>query len=298
MDWDKKGKELYDEFVKPYRSVSREITFIEELHPRIGGSEIKKLTDYQEELLFHLHEGNNVVVYKTRQCGYTTVLMLHVLFLMHEEFCKNGFKCVSNVLFVEPTANCKEDIKKKLREIIETTPLNYSSGFAKEIEKHVTITTYDRIDKLCGKVFNYAIYDEFAFANQTDFKNMFQSVYGSMLGYVDTKEHAAPTGTSVLVSSFNEENEEKTKRDVEKLMEKISNTVFMQTHWYEVSTLNKNLVWKKYEVEPTIDAEGNVRYDRERWEQRIADGWIPTSPKYEKMCELLGENKAKIELLN
>lgn len=297
MDWVKKGQELFDSLVRPYTDLARELAFLKKLDLKIRGTKIK-LEEYHEELLFHAYEGKNVVVYKTRQSGYTTLLLLHILYILHQEYCTNSFKCTSNILFVEPNGGMCEDAKRKLKEIIDSTPLTYSMGYAKEVMKHITFTTYNRIDNLCGKCFDYAVYDEFALVEPSDFQNFFQCAFATMTKGREVPENNPPTGTSILVSSFSNENEEKAKREIEKFVKEIGGFEFMTTHWYEVPSMNKNLVWKKYEVEPTIDEEGNVRYDKERWQKRIADGWIPTSPRFERMCEILGEDQAKTELLN
>ena len=296
MDWVKKGEELFNKYVRPYSNVSREISIINSLNANVRGSKPIKLCDYQEEFLFHLHEGKNVVVYKTRQSGYTTLTLLHILYILHIEFCTNSYKCHSQILYVAPNGAMKDDAKNKLKELVMSCTLGNCEDFLKEILKHVTFTTYNRVDTLCGKCFDFAFYDEFAFASQNDFTDFVNCAYATMQRDRKVSDHLPPAGTSAFVSSFSDENEESAKKMVEKLLS--DNTVLMETHWYEVPELSKNLVWKKYEVEPTIDKEGHVKYDKERWAQRIADGWIPTSPKFENLCELLGEEKAKIELLN
>lgn len=296
MDWGKKGEELYNQYVRPYGNVAREISLINAYHASVRGSNKIELTEYQEEALFHLHSGKNVVVYKTRQCGYTTLMLLHIIYIMDVEFYTNGAYCTSNILYVAPNGAMKEEARMKLKELIKSCTLGNCDDFTKEVLKHVTFTTYNRTDALCSKVFDYAFYDEFAFADTQDFENIFECAYATMLKPKKLENKLPPAGTSMFVTSFSDYNEEKAKKTIEKLIPE--NVVLMETHWYEVPALNKNLVWKKYEVEPTIDKEGNVRYDKERWAKRIADGWIPTSPKFEKLCEVLGEEKAKIELLN
>ena len=298
MDWGKKGKELYDTLVKPYTNVSRELEFIKQLNLTTPSGKKIKFTEYQEEFLFHIHEGKNVVVYKTRQSGYTTMMLLHILYVLYEEYCRNGHNCKSNVLYVTANAAMKEDVKRRLMEIIQNNTLSYSSGFAIELRKHITFTTYSRIDALCGKCFDYVFYDEFAFAEPSLFLDFFECAYAGMAACRTPENYCPPTGKSVMVTSLNEKNEEKIMRTISELGENLGSFEYMNTHWYEVPTMNQNLVWKKYEVEPTIDEEGNVRYDKERWEKRLKDGWIPTSPKYEKLCEILGDDKAKTELLN
>ena len=296
MDWAKKGEELYNQYVRPYGSVTREISLINSFNVSVRGSKPITLTEYQEEALFHLHNGKNVVVYKTRQCGYTTLMLLHMIYILDIEFCTNNYHCVSDILYVAPNGAMREEAKNKLKEIVQSCTLGNSEGFLKEALKHITFMTYDRVDMLCSRRFDYAFYDEFAFADVQDFENFVHCAYATMLSDREPKHHLPPVGTSLFASSFSNENEERAKKAVEKMLS--NNAVIMETHWYEVPTLNKNLVWKKYEVEPTIDKEGNVRYDKERWTKKIAEGWIPTSPKFEKLCETLGEEKAKIELLN
>lgn len=300
MDWGKIAKEMADKYVKPYGNTGREVSWINSLNFETCGN-MFKTREYQEELLFHLYSGKNVVIYKTRQAGYTTMFLLHMIYILNNEFAMFGGKCQSNFLYAAPNTQMCECAKQRAKQIIETTTLGNGRSLCQEVMKHISFVPFSRIDTLCGRVFDYEFYDEFAFSEKlTEF---FNCAYPTMLrGESQDNDKISthpPKGTAVFASSFSPENEYKSKMEITTLLRNVlDNTEFIETHWYEVPYYNKNLVWKKYQVEPTIDKEGNVRYDKERWKKMLDDGWIPTSPQYEKLTELFGQEKAESELLN
>lgn len=84
---------------------------------------------------------------------------------------------------------------------------------------------------------------------------------------------------------------------------KENNFIAVQFRWYQDPRYNKNLKWYKknkntgeidWVVEPTIDKEGNVKYDEKHWEELVQKGWTPTSPWYEDMCKSFNNDKVKI----
>ena len=84
---------------------------------------------------------------------------------------------------------------------------------------------------------------------------------------------------------------------------KENNFIAVQFRWYQDPRYNKHLKWYKknkntgeidWVVEPTIDKEGNVKYDEKHWEELVQKGWTPTSPWYEDMCKSFNNDKVKI----
>lgn len=84
---------------------------------------------------------------------------------------------------------------------------------------------------------------------------------------------------------------------------KENNFIAVQFRWYQDPRYNKNLKWYKknkntgeidWVVEPTIDKEGNVKYDEKHWEELVQKGWTPISPWYEDMCKSFNNDKVKI----
>ena len=304
MDWEKIAQERDNLYVRPYANTGREVMWINRLNLETCGTTFKTM-EYQEEFLLQTHLGKNVVIYKSRQAGYTTIFLLHMIYILNNEFAMFGGKCQSNILYAAPNSQMCEWAKTRLKEIIAKTTLGNGRSLSQEIMRHITFAPFSRVEALCSKVFDYEFYDEFSFGEK--FIEFLECAYPTMMRDDSRKDdvmaYNPPRGTMVFASSFNTDTQDKAKQELWNFINKAGlgkddETTIMETHWYEVPYYNKNLVWKKYQVEPTIDKEGNVRYNKERWDKMIADGWIPTSPKYEKLSEICGQEKVEIELLN
>ena len=77
----------------------------------------------------------------------------------------------------------------------------------------------------------------------------------------------------------------------------------VEMFWYQDPRYNRHLEWtRKNETtgewdiikEETIDELGNIRYDEEKWEKMIKEGWKPRSPWYFKMCQQFNNDPQKI----
>lgn len=73
--------------------------------------------------------------------------------------------------------------------------------------------------------------------------------------------------------------------------------------WYQDPRYNRNLKWYRknsktgefeWDVDPVIDAKGNIVYDEKRWERLEKEGWTATSPWFEKMCKSFNNDQQKI----
>ena len=51
---------------------------------------------------------------------------------------------------------------------------------------------------------------------------------------------------------------------------------------------------KKWIVEEILDDTGRIEYNEERWRKLEQDGWKPTSPWYETMCQSFNNDSMKI----
>lgn len=294
MDWDKIIQEASDRYMKPYLMAKRNVEFINDC--LAGNGVITKLTDYQENYMLESALNDVVVVHKCRQAGYTTLLLA-------QAFCKLWFKYMSDplgtrndtkILFVSPNAQMSVDAKEKFLRLVANVkfPENDSNVLLPLMIEERMQMVRSRIvfahpgnvhNKLCGSVYTDAYFDEFAFIqNLSDIYTCFFA--------------SAKNPKAVFATSFDDKNKHEVLRITDNLVS--HGAKFIDTHWYEIPKFNKNLVWKKYQVEPTIDEEGNIKYDKKHFDKMISDGWIPTSPTYEKMSEMIGPDKAKEELLN
>jgi hypothetical protein len=73
--------------------------------------------------------------------------------------------------------------------------------------------------------------------------------------------------------------------------------------WFQDLRYNRNLSWYKknkengeteWIVEETLDENGTIRYDEERWRELERDGWTPTSPWYIEMCQSFNNDSMRI----
>lgn len=82
-----------------------------------------------------------------------------------------------------------------------------------------------------------------------------------------------------------------------------NNFVPVQFRWYQDPRYNKYLKWYKknattgnldWIVEETLDDEGTIHYDEDKWEKLVQKGWTPTSIWYEEMCRSFNNDRIKI----
>lgn len=73
--------------------------------------------------------------------------------------------------------------------------------------------------------------------------------------------------------------------------------------WYQDLRYNRFLKWykkdpvtgeKQWIVEETLSENGDIEYNEERWRKLEQDGWSPTSPWYETMCQSFNNDTMKI----
>ena len=77
-----------------------------------------------------------------------------------------------------------------------------------------------------------------------------------------------------------------------------------ELRWYQDPRYNCFLKWQKFDEEthallaeyeePTLDKEGNIKYDPEHWAMLEREGYKPTSPWYVGMCNALNNDPVKI----
>ncbi len=82
-----------------------------------------------------------------------------------------------------------------------------------------------------------------------------------------------------------------------------NNFELVEMKWYQDPRYNRFLEWTKkndvsgeYDIlkDNIIDEIGNVKYDEEKWDRLIKEGWKPRSPWYIKMCQQFNNDSQKI----
>lgn len=73
--------------------------------------------------------------------------------------------------------------------------------------------------------------------------------------------------------------------------------------WFQDLRYQRNLKWSRknektgeieWDVDPVINAEGDIVYDEERWRRLEREGWKPESPWYIKMCKSFNNDEQRI----
>lgn len=142
---------------------------------------------------------------------------------------------------------------------------------------------------------HYLIFDETAFIENG------KEVYASALPTTSSVH-----GKVVFVSTPNGKDTlyyETCRRAKLKGTSDWNNFDLVEMKWYQDPRYNRFLEWTKKDAETgeiliqkeeTIDKEGNVRYDDEKWSHLIDNGWNPRSPWYVKMCKQFNNDSQKI----
>lgn len=275
-------------YIQPYLDANDEVAFINAVKfpARInlnGSIDTIKLYEYQEAFFLNLHLNDHNVVIKCRQGGYTTLIALHIIYELYNAYSNNN-EYPGKFMYVAPNMGIAEELKKRINALVRFC--HNKENFHRFVALNVLYATENNyMEKLCGQVVKEAFIDEFAFM-----KNPCELISGI----------STYTNKITLISSYGDKMDEKKIEKVKNYMESLykerkEDYSYTETHWWEVPYFNKNLMWKKLEAEPIIDDEGNVKYDKEAWDKRIADGWIPTSEKYEQLIKIGVKEK---ELLN
>ena len=281
----KKTIQQKEEELKGYYTADEEIDFVDyTLFRKILGHK-DGLYEYQKEFLLDVNTNKVVLLKKTRQSGYSTLVGAHIFNKVYDHFLSDNPEECKRFLFLSPNQQMSEDIKKGIYRLSECyCGKKHSEGkrFWDYIRDHIVYATSNNVySKICSNVFEEVVIDEAAWVE--NFDEIFYSL-------CDQAKHI------IAVSSLDEKVSKFEKLYAYFEETKPSDVCLKETKWWESPAFNKNLAWKKYEVEPTIDKEGNVKYNKEAWEKRIADGWIPTSPRYEELLKLF--NRPTNELLN
>ena len=142
---------------------------------------------------------------------------------------------------------------------------------------------------------HYLIFDEFAFLENA------KSTYGACIPTISTTK-----GQPIIVSTPNGsggEYYEICRRAKMKGSVEWNGFELVDMKWYQDPRYNRFLEWTKkndktgeVEVfsEPTLNKEGNVKYDEEHWQKMVEDGWKPRSPWYLHMCRQFNFDEQKI----
>ena len=301
---DKSRIYMIQNFLKTYDATQRrEVPF--NLFPR------------QQDLCRALGSGDNVVTTKARQMGITTTSGAFIAC----EMCLADKDMPQTVLAIGNTLDLAQQMLFKIRDFllqfplwmwgndfmdlgydIMQPPVNPNVIFKVCNGKEMVLKNGCRIvarssgpdaSRGVGGV-TYLIFDEAAFIeNGAD-------VYASALPTVSTGGHI------IMISTPNGKDRlyyETCRKAALKGTSEWNNFELVEMKWVHDPRYNKHLEWYRkndenketeYMKEPTIDKDGNVAYNPEKWSQLEKDGWKPRSPWYIKMCQQFNFDEQKI----
>lgn len=307
--------EMAAEYIKSYQDKSR-IYFIEKYLSTFNATEGKrtpfKCFPRQRVFLETLAKVRNIVSIKPRQCGITTLTSAWATAqcVFAPEDMPETILCVGNKL------DLANQLITKIREFISQVPRwywgddyfspdpnsdkNFKSLFIKDSKSELELFNGCRIvSRSSGEnaargisAVSILILDEAAFIENG------AAVYATCAATMASN----PNSKTVMVSTPNGHDELYYKTYKQAVAHE-NNFTAVQFRWYQDPRYNKNLKWFRQDKknggvewikDPVIDEYGDVRYDEERWEKLVQDGWTPQSPWYEDMCKSFNNDSIKI----
>lgn len=309
------ANEMAAEYIKSYQDKSR-IYFIEKYLSTFNAA-VGKKTPFicfprQKVFLRTLAKVRNIVSIKPRQCGITTLTSAWATAqcVFAPEDAPETILCVGNKL------DLANQLITKIRDFLTQVPRwywgddyyspdpksdkNIKSIFIKDSKSELELFNGCRIvARSSGEnaargisAVSILILDEAGFIENG------KAVYATCAACMASN----PNSKTVMVSTPNG-HDELYYNTYKQALAHENNFTAVQFRWYQDPRYNKNLKWfkkgkddekAKWFYEPTLDAEGTVKYDEEHWEKMVQDGWTPRSPWYDEMCKSFNNDSMKI----
>ena len=308
-------EEAMKDYIQCYKDKSR-IIFIEKYLYTFNATKGKKtpfkLFPRQRVFLETLAENRNVISIKPRQCGITTLTSAWATAqcAFADADSPETILCIGNKL------DLAQQLITKIRDFLVQVPRwywgdEYYSANPKDEANRRSIFVKDSKSEL--ELFNgcrvvarssgenaargisavsILILDEAAFIENG------VSVYSTAAATMASN----PNSKTVMVSTPNGKDALYFETYSQALAGE-NNFIPVQFRWYQDPRYNKYLKWYKknavsgemdWIVEETLDEEGTIHYDEEKWEKLVQEGWTPTSVWYEEMCRSFNNDRIKI----
>lgn len=308
-------QQMAKDYAACYADKSR-ILFIEKYFSTFNATKGKKTQFHcfprQRAFLKALSENRNVVAIKPRQCGITTLssAWAAAACAFASKEAPETILCIANKL------EQAQEIIIKVRDFLEQVPRwywgteffspdpdsekNIKSIFVKDAKGELKLFNGCRvIARASGpnasrgiSAVSVLILDEAAFIEEG--VAAFTTAAATMA--------SNPNSKTVMVSTPNG-RDELYYNTYRQALSHENNFVAVQFRWYQDPRFNKFLVWKKkneetgeweFDQDPIVNAEGDIKYDEERWARLEHMGWKPTAPWYEDMCKSFNNDSIKI----
>ena len=302
------------EYMKGYQDKSR-IYFIENYLSTFN-ADVRRTTPFklfprQKQFLRTVAEKPNTIAVKHRQCGITTISSAWVTGQF--VFCDPDSK--ETVLAVANKLDLSVQIIDKIRDFLMQVPRwmwgdefyspdpksekNKKDIFIKNSKQELELFNGCRaVARSSGEnasrgisAVSILIMDEAAFISEG--MSVYSSAVAAMASVKDAKiiMVSTPCGKDPLYYNT-----------YRKAINGENNFTPVEFRWYQDLRYNRFLKWYKknkngdveWDEDPTIDKNGNIIYDEERWKRLTRNGWTPTSPWYEEMCKSFNNDEMKI----
>ena len=260
------------EKLNKYNDTLSEILNISRMFKGRYGSE---MFEYQKQFILNIHlSKEGCFVKKCRRAGISAVYSAHVAHRIASEGCSMG-----RVMILSPYSSMNEEIRKTIKMFL--------GGPSEEKilrEKVIFATPGTFASRVCSQRSSEVYIDEADFI---------ENLHDLMLCLVGVHEKI------ILVSTPQNRKAKKCVKENEEevfdfnyyfKMSSDKNWLKQTIKWFEVPFFNMHLTWVKTEKEPTINHNGDVEYDKERWEAMLCAGWTPCSPAHDALVKELGES--------
>ena len=308
-------QQLAKDYAICYSDKSR-VTFIEKYFSTFNAMKGKKTQFHcfprQRAFLKALAENNNVIAIKPRQCGITTLSSAWVA----AQCAFAPKEAPETVLCIANKLDQANEIIIKVRDFLEQVPRwywgneffsidpesekNIKSIFVKDAKSELKLFNGCRIIARASgpnaargiSAVGTLILDEAAFIE--DAVSVYTTAAATMASNPNSKTVivSTPNGMDALYYNL-----------YRQALSHENNFTAVQFRWYQDPRFNKYLVWKKkdeetgewmFDQDPIINAEGDVKYDEERWARLEHMDWKPDSPWYDDMCKQFNNDEMKI----
>lgn len=264
----------------------------------------------QKDFLQALRDYQNNITTKPRQAGITTTTAAFIAC----ELTLADKKSPETVLIVGNKLDLSQQMLRKIRDFLYQMPRffwgdDYYSPDPKSDKNKLPIFEVENKNELL--LFNgcrvkaissgenaargvssvsWLIFDEAAFIEKG------KEVYTQAVATTSTGGH-------IIMISTPHGKDELYYETYNQAVQRKNNFHVTELKWYQDPRYNKRLRWKRknpdtgktdWISEPTIDKNGNVEYQPERWKDLEAKGWAPVSPWYKNMCESFNNDSQKI----
>jgi hypothetical protein len=323
------NEQMTTEYIRCYQDKTR-IYFIENYFKTqdasVGAMVKFKLFPKQKEYLTNCTNYQNNIVLKPRQSGYSTVTAAFIAanLVFASEDAPEVCLLIANKLDMS-----KEDLKK-IRTFFEQVPKwflgpKYFNPDPKYIEPDTGINPnkrpiFKRVTLTEMELWNGSLlYARSSGPNASRGVSACSFLFFDEAAFIDRGDEVAASAIATtasvknkhifMVSTPNLKDKlyYKTYHDAE-----LGNNDYKITYlkWYHDPRFNKNMKWWKeniildengeekksriFELEETIDSDGSVNYNPERWIKMEGDGWKAISPWYIGYCNSINNDAVKI----